>query len=291
MASMTTTCPLTGLCYTITDDYTVARCANQPHFSYHDLPTIITRERWKAPASYLVAAIFYQLNQKNLIIATNQEPSTARATINVTLARSIPAARLYSLYTKLRDSKAPLALDPIRINLTTLLDLTASQIYERLRIVATQSLKDADREAIWEQSTSRASRTETLTKHKPPKHSGPRHITERLAKETPKLYRLLIESTSLSTIGHTLPSYLIPSSDTDTAPQRLVSRICKVIPDYDQLSARKQQDLLTILAAIYNVAFQNSLVSHYDPLGTAYHWYTDKAKKNLLKSNTIFDII
>lgn len=281
MATLHLVCPLSGLHYTLRDDYTVSDFQSHPHPSWNRLPTIIKKDKWRTPQSYIVAGMFHYLHTNELIAFPHQEPSTARATINATLARTFSSPLLYAVYLRLINSKAPLSLSPITVNLAALALLHPRGMLDQIELVALQSLKEQDRSALWSLSTTKHDRKKILSLNKQKRtHMAPKTVFSRLEREIPKLFRLLDDNReSLDTRGKVIPDYM---------NQALITRVAKAIPLYSQLTQRKQQDIQTILTDLFSVAIQNSYVSKDDILGYSYFWFIDKARKNLISTKSDF---
>lgn len=139
-------CPLTGLSYSIKDDYQATYFHGAKHpITEHpkELFHMIEKRSFKIPKSYIAAGIFLQLEQENLIVYTKHETRFCRGQANEMLC-SFNYAELIDLYWAARNTKAALCSEPLTVNLATCVEQGRNTLYDNLKAVAAQNVSAAD---------------------------------------------------------------------------------------------------------------------------------------------------
>ena len=247
------TCPKSGLCWTVQDDYNSKCFINSVHPLYYQLPKEIEKRKWKMPPSYLVAGILYHLTENGLITVEHTESPLTRSLLSQILCRTYTASQLYSLYSKCRDTRAAVISSPLRINLSTLLEQDPKQIWIGIETVAIQSLSEADKAQLYSESHRTNSRRKraTLSLHKgkitKTQSLSPETSLNRVAKHLLPLYDNLCKDQSIN--------FTTPLSRT------IIKQTVQQLPNYSILASKIQQEINTILTTVYDMGIKNSFLS------------------------------
>ena len=141
-------CPITGLSYSIKDDYKGQILYNSVHNIVKE-PTILfnlcEKKSESIPKSFLVAGILLHLEIEQLIDHPEHEPKYLRGQINELLQQA-SHYQLVELFWDTRNTMAHLNSEPLKINLTTTTLQGLWALYDNLKAVARQDVTAADME-------------------------------------------------------------------------------------------------------------------------------------------------
>ncbi len=278
-ATLHQVCKLSGIAWTITDCHTASRFQTASHPNWNHLHNEVSKYRWKCPKPYIVGSIFQYLTLNSLATNPETEEPILRATLSATLC-TLPASKLYYLHQRMYASKAPMAHNPIRVALSTLLGASATAIFATLLTIAEQQMSKEDYLAI--RSTTLTGTSNKRNKRKTVRlaktRMSPTNVYTRLSKQLAPLHRELIAQQQNVPSSYPLPSWCTTST---------VRKAAQYLPLYSGLSPASQKDTLKVLKAVFESAIHSNLVDTKDDiLGQSYFWFTNMAKQNLVNTKS-----
>lgn len=256
MASIFITCPLSGITYTVTCSYNAQLFASRVFPGLHLLASQIEKERWKMPSDMLVGAILYNMEKKGLLSSYPQEKNCA-GIVNSILCAHFPAAKLYYLYTQVRDSNSNIKVEPFKLNLSTLLSSSPSTIYDMILSTVKQELTGYDKEVLYRTTMHSPKKTKTERRDKYGKMDLESIVT-RLSRKIPVLMALIQEQ-----LPDQAPDYYIPEKG-------LGAKLGNATRFYDDLSDTKKSQYKELVSELFSISLRNNLI-HQD--GVDYRSY------------------
>lgn len=267
MPSLHLTCPKSGLHWTVTDDYTTTRFRHMIHPHYNDLPALIRQKRTEMPQSYLVAGIFYYLDQKGLIANAQAEPAMVRPVINASMASHFDSPTLYKLYCRCRDTGAALKTLPKKVCLLSLLDSTPQQIFESIMFVVGQRIsKDEFQMLYGSEKTHKAS-----PKPAPRVNMSMESVQRRIIAS----FQSLVDQLE-AVAPDQIPEYYGP---------KMITKMQGAVRQYSMMPERHQVQFRELLGELYTLARTNGLISVDDILYKSYTYYLSILDKGLITSS------
>lgn len=268
--SLYSTCPITGITYTVTDDYSVTQFRTMRHYNYSQLDTIMKKERWNAPSSYIVGATLRQLYEKDLIANHNSESSRVAGHINYLLSTNYTSSQLYSLYTTVRDSSAGLKSAPIRLSFATIdPSLNAAHYYNLILSIGKQVITYMEKELLFahKPQSGNPSRTSIPTKNK----LDPDTVRNRIAKQITPLMTLVMEQ-----VPNKCPSYYSST---------LSRKLAVATNAYSDLAPVKQEQYKQLLSELFTLAITHSIIGVDDILYKSYFIFKNLLEKQLVSTD------
>lgn len=145
-------CPITGLSFSIKDDYKGQLFYNSVHpivKDPHELFTLCEKKSNSIPKSFIIAGILLHLEREELIEHPEHEPKYLRGELNE-LLQSVSHYKLVELFWDTRNCMAHLSGEPLKINLSTTIKQGLTAIMDNIKAVAKQDVSAADMETYIE---------------------------------------------------------------------------------------------------------------------------------------------
>lgn len=254
-------CPITGISYSIKDDYSGSFHFHAQHpvtARAKDLFFLVEKKSKTLPKSYIAGAILLQLQEEALIVHTQQEPQWLRGQANEMLC-SFTFGELIDLYWTVRNTKAGIISDPLRVNLTTAVQQGRYTVYDDIKAVGAQSVSAAD---MKEYIKTRGVKGTIYISSK--KDLDILSCLKRTRKDIQQLYKELATSTNYDPeLDIEIPRFHNElTSIQESSLKRVANYLWKddVGCTYHHLTPKNKNRLVEILITIYECAIYENLI-------------------------------